>query len=86
MSVLNNLLQVVKGSLNWRLERDDERPGKHVVLAETTAGTHVIQEEGDGTYSWVLMDVESGFPLDLRCNFRSLDEAKAHARKVWSGQ
>lgn len=86
MGILNELKKIVKGSLNWRVEKDDERPGKVVHIAETTAGNHIIQDEGDGTFSWVLTNPEDGFPLDLRCGLRSVEEAKTHAESVWNAR
>lgn len=86
MGIINELKKIVKGSLSWRMEKDEERPGKFVHIAETTQGNHFIQDEGDGTFTWILASPDDGFPLGLRCGLRSLEDAKLHATAVFRGE
>lgn len=78
--MLNFLSSKKREQLQWKGERDDER-GARVLTAASSAGTFIIQDEGDETYSVVLTDAD-GFPIDLRCNIASQSKAKEVAQKM----
>ncbi len=72
--------------LIWREQKDDERPGLFVHIAERPDGNHyVVESQADGTWSWVLVDAKDGFPKQMRCNLASFDAAKKSLEKNFRG-
>ena len=70
----------------WEVERDDDRPGAVIYVMRSTDGDYIVQDEGDGSWSWVLVDPETGAPLDLGAKLPSLEAAKTHAETHYRGE
>lgn len=70
----------------WAEERDDDRPGEVVYVMRSTDGDYIVQPEGDGSWSWVLVESASAAPLDLGAKLPTLEAAKASAEKHFRGE
>lgn len=70
----------------WEEIKDDDRPGAAYWVFRTTSGDYIVQDEGDGSWSWVLAENDTGFPVDLGAKLPTLEAAKASAERHFRGE
>lgn len=68
------------GSISWHKQPDMDRPGFHVWVGYPAgyAGHFIVQDDGDATWSWVLMSDE-GHAVQMRTNGANEDLTMASA-------
>lgn len=84
MGIIEAVKAFFSGALEWEEISDPETGNPALQATLYGGGSYVVTQDGDGTFTWVLQDVE-GFPVDMRCNLPTLESAVQDAEGYNSG-